>query len=372
MMVHLLPLVLVLAAAAATMTPPHPSTSTSTSSSTTTKTNQLWMAAYEFPAADCAKLKAAPGGPWLNLHPQLDVAADVVRCAAAGVRALWNVEKLFFNGSAGLGTKSCPSTPGGCIYPDWRRRWAGLLPTLRPLVANGSLVGFNLGDELICHTLAYSNISAVAAAIRADFPSAIIWWNECGHTVADAGEGEWEGHTMIPAAASWLSIDYPYARKRPLLPYPPPGTSPPWDMHNVTLAPVAEVRAYLEHYVYPRLTPHQQVMLLPPAFGSRCFQDVHPAPATTCPSLACADDRAAGLVKDYLAWTVEDPKIAAIAPTFFRGGCHSAKAAANAACLAATCKMPIVSVACAFCAFRIRLFSQTARHRIDSLCADTH
>ena len=81
-------------------------------------------------------------------------------------------------------------------------------------MANGSVVGFNLGDELICHTLSYSNLSVAADTIRGAFPDALIWWNECGHTVAEPKNPAWEGQTKIPASVSWMSIDFPCERRR--------------------------------------------------------------------------------------------------------------------------------------------------------------
>lgn len=63
------------------------------------------------------------------------------------------------------------------LAPDWRARWAALAASAAPFVANGTLLGFNLGDELVWNCLAPANLTVVADAVRASFPrgSAIVW-----------------------------------------------------------------------------------------------------------------------------------------------------------------------------------------------------
>lgn len=187
-----------------------------------------------------------------------------------------------------------------------------------PLVANGLILGFNLGDELLCHSLSMQNLTVAADAVRASFPSAVIWWNECGHTASENdkwGDG-------VPASVSWVSIDFPYATTSP-----PGAKVPTWNSSGATavmdLAPAQMVRSYLEQWLYPKMQAHQSVMLLTPAFGSRCYARAAanhtPLPPSICDSLSCHDDRAASLVKDYAAWAHEDPRVVAISPTFYHG-----------------------------------------------------
>lgn len=76
------------------------------------------------------------------------------------------------------------------------------------------VMGVNLGDELLCHSLSMQNITTVADAVRAVFPHVVIWWNECGHTVATSPE-DWAAHPKIPASVTWFSIDFPYALATP-------------------------------------------------------------------------------------------------------------------------------------------------------------
>ena len=214
---------------------PHPSSPVGTTP------HLRWFSAYDVPAAQCANVSG-----WMNLH-QGDSAEDAALCAKHGVRTLWSVEKLFFNSSV-LGHKGCAKVPGGCLVRDWRQAWEKLLPVVTPLVADKTIAvsaaapsasptekpqeaaagaqGFNLGDELICHTLSYSNLSVAADTIRGAFPDALIWWNECGHTVAEPKNPAWEGQTKIPASVSWMSIDFPCERRVPSSRHLEPTPSP--------------------------------------------------------------------------------------------------------------------------------------------------
>ena len=79
-------------------------------------------------------------------------------------------------------------------------------------------------------------------------------------------------------------------------------------------------RAYLEQWVYPKLHDHQGVMLLAPAFGSRCGSVVTaPMPPSVCKTLACNDANAARLVDGFMSWAREDPRVACVAPTSYQG-----------------------------------------------------
>lgn len=111
-----------------------------------------YMSAYDFPASECG---SASG--WHNLY-QANSPEEVTACSAAAaaagtgtsrrVTSLLSVAGVFFiTGSPGLGDKGCDRVPGGCLREDWNARWAATAATAAPLVQNGSLLGFNLGDE---------------------------------------------------------------------------------------------------------------------------------------------------------------------------------------------------------------------------------
>ena len=59
-------------------------------------------------------------------------------------------------------------------------RWANALPLHQELYANGTILGFNLGDELVWNCVLTEQVQTAAATVRKDFPrgGAIIWYNE--------------------------------------------------------------------------------------------------------------------------------------------------------------------------------------------------
>ena len=249
-----------------------------------------YMSAYDFPSAECG---SAAG--WHNLF-QAKSTQDVEACATAAaaatagadtsdsdsdstgrqlqVRSMLLVEGTFFTkGSPGLADKGCARIPGGCLRNDWQAQWAAIAVAVGPLVANGTLLGFNLGDELLCHSLSMENLTAAADAVRkrrfapsccrkpniypdrlginigkveqktvlqvrASFPTAVIWWNECGHTAA--ADEKWG--SGVPASVGWVSIDFPYTTTSK-----PGAKVPTWNSSGATavmgLAPASMVLA---------------------------------------------------------------------------------------------------------------------------------
>ena len=117
----------------------------------------------------------------------------------------------------------------------------------------------------------------------------------------------------------------------------------------VTLPTASMMRAYVEQYVYPKLHPHQSVILLVPAFGSRCAAvakaNQEPLPPSVCPTLACNDERAAAIITGYFKWAQEDTRVAAIAPTFY-AGCgrnDTVSQSSHVSCFPAVCeKQPVL------------------------------
>lgn len=59
---------------------------------------------------------------------------------------------------------------GNVLDPMWRRNVALLASRLRPWIANGTVLGVFIGDELTCcaNKMSFANLSAVINALRAD------------------------------------------------------------------------------------------------------------------------------------------------------------------------------------------------------------
>ena len=221
---------------------------------------------------------------------QADSVADVQSAHAAGQRVLLLTYDAFFT--------SVPSRM--VLRPDYEARWAALAAQAAPLLADGSLYGFNLGDELIWNCLDPANLTVAADAVRASFATAVIWYNEatpplqsgidsCGHTGLNV---------TVPSSLDIFSTDL----------YHMDGEVDGWVE--------AHVRPFYEAYIYPRLRPGQQVMLVPGSFGSNVN---HFPNGTYVCDKNCYDEMCAADALDFLAWAKADAKVLAIMPWNWAG-----------------------------------------------------
>jgi len=234
-----------------------------------------------------ANLSATAG--FSNLF-QADSVADVQRAHAAGQRVLLLTYDAFFM-----------SVPGRMVLrPDYEARWAALAAQAAPLLADGSLWGFNLGDELVWNCLDPANLTIAADAVRATFATSIIWYNEatpplqsgidsCGHKGLNV---------TVPTALDIFSTDI----------YHMDGKVDGWVE--------ATVRPFYQTYIYPKLRSGQQVMLVPGSFGSNVnhFPNGTFVCNKTCYDAMCAHD-----ALDFLAWAKADPLVVAIMPWNWAG-----------------------------------------------------
>jgi hypothetical protein len=111
----------------------------------------------------------AENAQYSNLY-QASSIADVFTGKAAGQNVLLLTYDTFFM-----------SVPNRVVLrPDYVAQWANLSATVAPLLKNGTLFGFNLGDELVWRCLAPENLTVAANTIRESFPrpEAVIWYNE--------------------------------------------------------------------------------------------------------------------------------------------------------------------------------------------------
>eukprot|EP01046_Picozoa_sp_COSAG06_P015638 COSAG06_NODE_1009_length_11087_cov_48.043866_3_plen_421_part_00 len=157
------------------------------------------------PAACCAACKAASGCNAWVVTGQSDKGT-----AQAGICYLKKdcnglVETM--DGVAGLANGTLPHPKprhwtGWRLRPDHESYIKGLAALYGPLLSNGTVLGFNLGDELCAKGLPQSNLSAGAKAMRKAFPrgSAILWYNE------DSGAPRKPGY-RVPPEMDWYSID---------------------------------------------------------------------------------------------------------------------------------------------------------------------
>ena len=71
------------------------------------------------------------------------------------------------------------------------------------------------------------------------------------------------------------------------------------------------VRRLYEDFIYPNLTKHQKVLLVPGAFGSHLNH--YPNGTQVCDN-DCYDKMCAKDAVDFYAWAKSDPRVVAITP----------------------------------------------------------
>lgn len=230
-----------------------------------------------------------------NVYQASTLAEAAAAYAQYGVPSLLLVYDAFFRGAPNRMVLS----------PTWQADWAALSAAAAPFVANKTLLGFNLGDELVWNCLAPANLTVAANAVRAAFPrgTATLWYNEaaitgffshngqdsCGNTVTDYA---------IPPALDLFSVDI----------YHMDGEVDGWVD--------TWVRGYYEKWIYPNMTADQHAILVPGSFGS----DVNHFPNGTyvcnrsCYEAMCSHDAA-----DFVSWAASDDLVAGIFPWNWAG-----------------------------------------------------
>lgn len=124
-----------------------------------------------------------------------------------GLQSLYATESIFLTrGSTGL-----------VLRPDYEAAWAAAVPVARELLANGTIFGFFLGDELVWNCLPVADLNTYAAAVRASFPrgapgsgAAILWQNEASFiSGADRVNSCKQPNPSyrIPSELDWFSVD---------------------------------------------------------------------------------------------------------------------------------------------------------------------
>jgi hypothetical protein len=186
------------------------------------------------------------------------------------------------------------------LRPDWQARWQAQAAQVMPLLQSRVISGFNLGDELVWNCLDPSNLTVVANAVRASFPTAILWYNEATPPLASNVDscGHNNLNYSIPEALDIISTDI----------YHMDGAATGWV--------VSHVKPFYETYIFPRLGAQQRVMLVPGSFGS----DVNHYPnGTYVCDRHCYDQMCALDADEFYAWAEQDARIVAIMPWNWAG-----------------------------------------------------
>lgn len=223
--------------------------------------------------------------PYSNLYQASSLADAIVGKANKQESLLLVYDALFVAGTRRL-----------VLAPNYEAQWAALAAAARPFLANGTIFGFNMGDELVWNCLAPANLTIAVNLVRASFPrgSATIWYNEATPPIAsdiDSCGNTNIGYT-IPTALDWFSTDI----------YHMNGVESGWVGSNV--------RSFYEAHIYPRLAPGQVVTVVPGSFGS----NVNSACDKDCYDRMCAADAV-----DFAAWAEVDPLLVGIQPWNWAG-----------------------------------------------------
>jgi hypothetical protein len=224
-------------------------------------------------------------GPNINtVQSQIDAFAKY------GLPSLYGLDSSpyeIFNRSVG------PPGSGAQLYPIWEaeveRLTTDILPHFGPAAAYR---GVFLGDELCCYdTACYSAVlSPVASKLRDVLgPGAILATNECVIHSEPVG-----GYPEIPAALDLFAVDS-YAGYLP---------------GSRGRDEAAQARAVLERQVYPKLRPHQRVLLIPGAFGCANL-------SRAGVSLAVQSENLVEKLEAYWEWAQADERVAGFAPWHF-------------------------------------------------------
>lgn len=166
------------------------------------------------------------------------------------------------------------------------------------MLANETIIGFNLGDEVVWNCFPIETVHTVSNTLRASFPDAVIWYNEAvGPVVHNTMAGSCGNYTpfnfTLPKSMSWFSVDK----------YHKNGFVEGWVEDNV--------RTLYEDSIYPLLTPEQKVLLVPGAFGSDHNYDTNGTMVCDreCYEYMCSRD-----ALDFVQWAKEDTRVVGITP----------------------------------------------------------
>lgn len=231
----------------------------------------------------------------LNLASTPDIAIAVNAAAKANnqppVQALLSVRDLFFgsvNGSFGL-------------HPDYQTRWTAQIPLYNTLLHNNTIMGFNMGDELVWNCLKPADLETAIDQVRNSYPvgQAIIWYNEAA-MIQDPHDSCGNKHPdyQIPKNLDWFSVDI----------YHMDGEVDGWVNEYV--------QKYYQTWIYPNLTSIQHALLVPGSFGSNVNH--YPNGTYICNN-SCYDIMCTHDAHDFYSWAQSDPRVAAICPWNWNG-----------------------------------------------------
>ena len=230
-----------------------------------TNPNLRWLGFFGQPDLDGSSYQPADQVGFANFGCATDF-PTLQRGAALGMSSFFRTQTFLVDDGGNSSTRvrgaeRDAAWSGHRLFPDWRERWAALAAELGPWVANGTVSGLFIGDELCWGGLPFTDLVDMATAIaNTTWPAPsngmgpqsqrtsrpIVHYNEAKGAVVD--DKDWQGNivnfTHVPLGVDWVSFDF-YN--------PPPGET---------------VRQWYEASLYPKMATHQRVLLVPDASTS--------------------------------------------------------------------------------------------------------
>lgn len=141
----------------------------------------------------------------------------------------------------------------------------------------------------------FSNLTSVADAAKAQLQKigrGSVMTNEGNRPMNDSYREEWWYMPKVPASIDIISMDTGYASKMDQL--------SPGRIARLATEP-SRVEAAYRHMVYPKLSPHQRVMLVPGLFADLNVSRAGPIEAQ--------DYATASMLASFFEWSQRDPRV---------------------------------------------------------------
>jgi hypothetical protein len=259
-------------------------------------------------------LAAAPSVPaWLSMfNPDFDAAGQH---SFANLGMSGNLTQLIEAhatfGMQGMlsiqGSGVWKATPSGHknqnetgLLDGWEQSLSSALIAAEPHLRSGALAGIFLGDERCCSGIPFTNVTAVADAVKSFLnrtaPNALVYINECSTPFDECQKANpsiacW-GPT-VPASIDAISLDiYHHAG---------------CDNYANCSDPASEVetaRAFVNAHVVPRMLPHQRLFIVPGTFGD--WNESRSGP------IASQQGGVVAKLNAYWEWAQSDPLIVGV------------------------------------------------------------
>ena len=227
---------------------------------------------------------------WINLLPidTVDLAAFETEFARPSNKSIQALARLV---PGGIYAKGAHST---VLLPGWQASLRSVFQAeVLHRIASGVVRGVMLGDELCCgnSTCVTASLYPLASEVRQLIgPSPLIWTNECWSTVAGGkipGIGPLQG--KVPVALDFFGIDN-YAGFLV-------GQDPRLEVN--------QTRGFAETQLYPRMHPHQRLMMVPGVFACSNLSYM---------PLAASSAAVVRKLEAYEEWYESDPRVAGSNP----------------------------------------------------------